>query len=67
MRLPRHKNMIITVKDEDKPEVVAIAKRFSALGYKIFATRSTAKVLKEHGVKAVSYTHLDVYKRQLYD
>ena len=67
VRLPRHKNMIITVKDEDKPEVVAIAKRFSALGYKIFATRSTAKVLKEHGVKVIQTNNLEQPSPNLMD
>lgn len=67
VRLPKHKNMIITVKDEDKPEVVAIAKRFSALGYKIFATRSTAKVLKEHGVKVIRTNKLEQPSPNLMD
>lgn len=52
INLPRHKQMIITVKDADKPEAVAVGKRFEALGYTIYATRSTAKYLKEHGVNA---------------
>ena len=51
--LPKHKQMIMTVKDADKPEAVEVAKRFVALGYKIYATRSTAKYLKEHGVDAL--------------
>ena len=51
--LPKHKQMIITVKDADKPEAVDVAKRFVALGYKIYATRSTAKYLQEHGVDAL--------------
>ena len=52
--LPKHKQMIMTVKDADKPEAVEVAKRFAALGYKIYATRSTAeKYLKEHGVDAL--------------
>lgn len=51
--LPKHKQMIMTVKDADKPESVDVAKRFAALGYKIYATRSTAKYLKEHGVDAL--------------
>lgn len=50
--LPKHKQMIMTVKDADKPEAVGVAKRFEALGYKIYATRSTAKYLKAHGVNA---------------
>ena len=53
INLPKHKQMIITVKDADKPEAAEVAKRFEALGYKIYATRSTAKYLNEHGVKAL--------------
>ena len=51
--LPKHRQMIITVKDADKPEAVAVAKRFAALGYKIYATRSTAKYLQKHGIDAL--------------
>ncbi len=51
--LPKHKRMIMTVKDADKPEAVEVAKRFEALGYTIYATRSTAKYLQQHGVNAL--------------
>ncbi|MBO5373124.1 MAG: carbamoyl-phosphate synthase large subunit [Lachnospiraceae bacterium] len=51
--LPKHKRMIMTVKDADKPEAVDVAKRFAALGYKIYATRSTAKYLQANGVDAL--------------
>ena len=51
--LPKYKQMIMTVKDADKPEAVDVAKRFAALGYKIYATRSTAKYLNAHGVEAL--------------
>ncbi|OUQ15816.1 carbamoyl-phosphate synthase large subunit [Lachnoclostridium sp. An138] len=50
IRLPRYKNMIITVRDEDKPEAVEIAKRFEALGYQIYATKGTARALMEADV-----------------
>ncbi len=52
IRLPKHKQMIITVKDADKGEVIDIARRFEKLGYIIYATRSTADTLNENGVKA---------------
>ncbi|MEY8391336.1 carbamoyl-phosphate synthase large subunit [Lachnospiraceae bacterium] len=52
VQLPRHKQMIMTVKDADKPEAVDVARRFEALGYKIYATRSTAKYLEARGIKA---------------
>ena len=50
--LPRHKQMIITVKDADKGEAIETARRFEKLGYIIYATRSTAAALREAGVKA---------------
>ncbi len=50
--LPKHKRMIITVKDADKGEAIGIGRRFEALGYTIYATRSTAKALNDAGVKA---------------
>ncbi|WP_343248136.1 carbamoyl-phosphate synthase large subunit [Diplocloster hominis] len=53
INLPKYKNMIITVKDADKLEAVEVARRFEKIGYRIYATRSTAKVLNEHGVHAV--------------
>ena len=52
INLPKHKNMIITVKDSDKLEVLDIARRFEAIGYRIFATRGTARALQEHGIHA---------------
>ncbi len=56
--LPKHKQMIITVKDADKAEAAETAKRFEALGYKIYSTRSTAKYLNEHGVHALKVNHI---------
>ena len=59
IKLPKHRNMIITVKEEDHQEVVPIARRFEALGYRIYATRGTAKVLKENGIKAIRTNKLE--------
>ncbi len=67
INLPKHKNMIITVKDEDKEEVIPIARRFEALGYKIYATRSTAKVLQENGVHAVRTNKIEQPSPNLMD
>ena len=52
VHLPKFRRMIITVKDADKGEAIEIGRRFEALGYKIYATRSTANALKEAGIKA---------------
>ncbi len=51
INLPKHKNMIMTVRDADKLEAADLAKRFEALGYNIFATKGTAKALMEADVQ----------------
>ncbi|HEY9574115.1 MAG TPA: carbamoyl-phosphate synthase large subunit [Lachnospiraceae bacterium] len=67
INLPKHKNMIITVKDDDKEESVEIAKRFEKIGYRIYATRNTAKFLNERGVKAVRTNKLEQPSPNLMD
>ncbi|MBQ3797760.1 MAG: carbamoyl-phosphate synthase large subunit [Butyrivibrio sp.] len=52
VNLPKYKQMIITVKDSDKGEIIDIARRYKKLGYIIYATRSTADTLNENGVSA---------------
>ncbi|MDE7253972.1 MAG: carbamoyl-phosphate synthase large subunit [Acetatifactor sp.] len=52
VNLPKHKQIIMTVKDADKGEAIEIGRRFERLGYTIYATRSTAAALNEAGVKA---------------
>ena len=67
INLPKHKNMIMTVRDEDKEEAVEIGKRFEALGYRIYATRNTAKTLQEAGVKAIRINKLEQPSPNLMD
>ena len=50
VELPHYYKMVITVKDEDKEDIVPIAKRFSEIGYKIYATRGTYEALQKGGV-----------------
>jgi carbamoyl-phosphate synthase large subunit len=59
INLPKHKKMILTVKDADKLEAVGVGQRFAALGYEIYATRSTARVLRENGVNAIPVQKVD--------
>ena len=67
IKLPKYKNMIMTVRDEDKPEAVEIGRRFEALGYRIFATAGTAEALKEAGVKAISVNKIEQASPNLLD
>lgn len=59
MDLPKYKKMIMTVKDEDKEDLVPIARRFEALGYTIYATRSTADILQKNGIQAAKINKLE--------
>ena len=53
-RLPLKGNVLITVRDEDKRKAMFIAKKLVDLGFKIFATRGTAKALRQNGLKVKS-------------
>jgi len=67
IKLPKYKNMIITVRDSDKEDIVDIARRFKAVGYKIFATHGTAKVLNANGVKATPVHKIEQESPNLLD
>jgi len=67
INLPKYKNMIMTVKDSDKLEAVEIGRRFEALGYKIYATRSTAKALNDNGVHAIRINKIEKESPNLMD
>jgi len=59
IKLPKHKKMIITVRDSEKSKVIDIAKRFCTLGYTIYSTKGTAKVLNDNGVNAIVIRKLE--------
>ena len=67
VNLPKHKNMIMTVRDEDKQEAVEIGKRFEALGYRIYATKGTARALKEAGVRVIRTNKIEQASPNLMD
>lgn len=48
MKLPENRNVLLTIEDRDKEEILPIAKRFAKIGYRIFATKGTANFLREH-------------------
>ncbi|VDH11443.1 carbamoyl-phosphate synthase,pyrimidine-specific, large chain [Lactiplantibacillus plantarum] len=59
LHVPSHGNVLLTVRDEDKPETVALAKRFHALGYQLLATRGTATALTTHGLPVTTVDKID--------
>ena len=67
IKLPKHKNMIITVRDEDKKEAVEIGRRFEKIGYRIFATKGTAEAMKAAGVKSNAVNKIEQESPNLMD
>ncbi|HEY4554438.1 MAG TPA: carbamoyl-phosphate synthase large subunit [Bacillaceae bacterium] len=51
MEIRDYGKVLITVADKDKEEALALAKRFSGIGYGVMATSGTADFLKNHGIK----------------
>ncbi len=67
VNLPKHKQMIMTVNDNEKKDAVSVAKRFAALGYTIYATWGTAKYLQDNGVDAVRVNKVEQESPTLLD
>ena len=67
IKLPKFKNMIMTVRDEDHQDAVEIGRRFADIGYRIFATAGTAKALNEAGVKAIPVRKIEQESPNLLD
>ncbi len=67
IKLPKFKNMILTVRDDDKEEAVEIGRRFEAIGYHIFATAGTAEALRAAGVKATPVRKIEQESPNLLD
>ncbi|MBC6355872.1 carbamoyl-phosphate synthase large subunit [Lactobacillus helsingborgensis] len=56
MQIPDSGNILLTIEDRDKEEILPIAKRFAQIGYRIFATSGTAAFLEQHHLHI---THVD--------
>lgn len=50
MHLPDYGNVLFTISDDCKEEALALAKRFSDIGYGMLATEGTSKYLTDHGL-----------------
>lgn len=50
VKIPNHGNVVMTIADEDKEEGYRMAKRFSDIGYGIYATAGTARYLQKKGL-----------------
>jgi len=49
--LPMEGKVFLSVKDQDKPLIVDLARQMKELGFEILSTRGTARFLKEQGIE----------------
>lgn len=52
-KMDKSGGMLITVRDTDKPEIGLLAKKYSELGFKIYATEGTANEIKKSGINCI--------------
>lgn len=52
LKLPVSGNVLITIADRDKKDIVEVAKAFRDMGFTIIATKGTKVFLQEHGVES---------------
>ena len=53
VNVAKNGNILITVRDKDKEEMLPIAKKFKDKGFIIYSTIGTAKFLKEHNIETI--------------
>ncbi len=67
LKLPLEGNILFTVTDKDKPEVLHVAKGFNKLGFNIYATEGTSRFLKENGISNIEVKKLHQGRPNLAD
>lgn len=50
MTLPDNGSVLLTIEDNDKDEILPLAKRFAKIGYRLMATEGTADFLRNNGL-----------------
>ncbi|MCL2451300.1 carbamoyl-phosphate synthase large subunit [Candidatus Saccharibacteria bacterium] len=67
IKIGNTKNILVSVKDSDKIEIVPIVKDFVKLGYKIFATENTANFLGKYKIKVKKVSKIFEEKPNIFD
>ncbi len=67
IKLPKHKQMIMTITDREQPDALEVARRFEAIGYTIYATKGTARFFNENGVHAIKINKVEQESPNLLD
>ncbi len=66
-KLPSSGAIFISLRDRDKAAIVPGAKRLAEMGFDIYSTVGTAKVLKDNGVAATAVAKIDEGKPDVVD
>jgi carbamoyl-phosphate synthase large subunit len=67
VRLPRSGNVLLSVRDADKPGVVDVARRLARLGFRLLATHGTAEFLRRAGVPVNTVAKCEEGSRNVLD
>jgi len=52
-KMVKQGGVLITVRERDKPEIVDIARKYADMGFHLYATHGTAKIIEEAGLDVV--------------
>jgi len=52
-KMVKQGGVLITVRDSDKPEIVDIVRNYADMGFQLYATQGTAKIIAEAGLKVI--------------
>ncbi|MFK5704831.1 carbamoyl-phosphate synthase large subunit [Ligilactobacillus sp. LYQ139] len=66
MELPEAGRVLLTIDERDKEAVLPLAKRFSRIGYRIFATKGTARFLESNGLHVTQVNKIGEDDQQHY-
>jgi carbamoyl-phosphate synthase large subunit len=66
-KLPKKGNVFISVKNQDKRNIIFVAKKLADLGFKIFATSGTADALKSNDIDVHVLPRLDEGRPNIID
>ena len=53
-KMVKQGGVLLTVRDSDKPEMVDIARKYTELGFTLYATKGTAGILEQAGLEVIS-------------
>ncbi len=64
---PDQRFVFVSVAERDKPELVPVARALDEMGYRLLATRGTAKLLRGHGINVTEVNKLQEGRPNLID